>query len=113
MTNRYAAAIISILITVIGAVAALNQVSWPIIVQLAILTATSVTTYLVPLLPTGYRGAVKVGLEAVGALLTAIIPFVIAGTITGPQIAIVLLAVLKARGAHVGAQARLTNPAHI
>lgn len=107
MNTRYAAAVISILITVAGAVAALNDVSWPIIVQLGILTITSFTTYALPLVPARWAGAAKTGLEVVGAILTAIVPFVIAGHITGPQIALVLLAALKALGAEVGVQARL------
>ena len=107
MTTRYAAAIISVLITVIGAVAALNDVSWPIIVQLAILTLTSFTTYLLPLVPAKWAGAAKTGLEILGAILTAIVPFVLAGHITGPQVALVLLAALKALGAEVGVQARV------
>lgn len=108
MTNRYAAAVLSILITLAGAVAALNQVTWPIIVQLAILTVTAFTTYLLPLIPQGWAGAAKTGTEVLGAVLTAIVPFVIAGHITGPQIALVLLAALKALGTEVGVQARLT-----
>lgn len=109
MTNRYAAAAISILITVVGAVAALNAVSWPIIAQLGILTLTSFTTYALPLVQGPWRGFLKTGCEVAGAILVAVIPFLIDGHITGPQIAIVLLAALKALGSEVGVQARINS----
>jgi hypothetical protein len=109
VSNRYAAAGLSIAITVAAAVAGTNQFSPVVLLQLAILTITAVTTYAVPLVPTGYAGKVKVGLEAVGAVLTAVVPYIVQGTITGPQVAIVLLAALKVLAAHVGVVARLTS----
>lgn len=107
MTNRYLAAVLSIAITLVAAIAATNQLSPVALIQLGILAVTSITTYAVPLIPGRYAAAVKVGLEAVGALLVAVIPFVAQGGISGPQVAIVILAVLKAVGAHVGVEARL------
>lgn len=108
MTSRYLAAILSFAITLTAAIAATNQFSAVILIQLGILAVTTATTYFVPLVPARYAAAAKVGLEATGALLTAIIPFVLAGHITGPQTAIVILAVLKVVGAHVGVEARLS-----
>lgn len=110
ISNRYAAAALSILITVVGAVAALNAFSWPILIQLGILTVTSFTTYFLPLARGRWQAALKTGTEVIGAILAAIVPYAITGHITGPQVAIVLLAALKALGTEIGVQSRVLTP---
>lgn len=106
-SNKYLAAFLSIGITIVAALTSTTAFSWPIVVQLAILTVTSISTYLLPVVPGRWSGALKTGTEVVGAILAAAAPFVLVGHITGAQIAVVILAALKALGTELGVAARV------
>jgi hypothetical protein len=109
--KKYAPGIFSFLTVLFGAVqplvsagaSALNLTTG---LQLAVLVASSITTYLVPLLPSGWQGAAKTGLEVVGVVAAAVIPFGLNGHITQEQLLIVGVAVIKALATEFGVQIR-------
>jgi len=107
LAARYSAALIAIAIDL---VAALGQLTGPITLvsglQLLALAASSFGIYYLPLLDGRYAAAAKVGIAALLAGIAAAIPFLATGTITGPQIALVVLAILKALGTPLGVAAR-------
>lgn len=107
----YAAALISIAITLVAFLTQLpdGNVSPVALVQLALLAASAIGVYLLPLLPGRWRAGLKTGLDVLAAILTAAVPFVIAGHITAMQLAIVVLAALKALGTEIGVQLRTSH----
>jgi len=109
MLQKYAAALISIAVVLVGYVTQVGDgvFGGPNVVQLGALTAAAVGTFLVPLLDARWQAALKVALPALAALFSAIYPFIAAGHITGQQLAIVGLAVLQALGAQVGSDIRV------
>lgn len=110
--QRYAPAILSFLVLVIGglqAAVATGPVTWVVVAQLAVLIVTTATTYLVPLAPTRWRGVAKTGLELLGVVLVLVIPYIAAGRISSAEILLVVVAVIKAVGTELGVQLR-TDP---
>lgn len=105
--SKYAAAILSA-ITVVGtalATALGDKVDWSVLLQLAIVAAGAVGTYVVPVLPSGWRGGGKVGVAILAALLTAAVPFV--GGWTAQAIVLIVLAGVQAAAVHLGVAIRL------
>jgi hypothetical protein len=114
--QRYAPSVLSFLVLVVGglqAVVAEGPVTWVALAQLAVLTATSATTWLVPLAGPRWRGAAKVGLEILGAVVTLALPFIAAGGITPAEALLVAVAVIKVVASQLGVAIRLdpTPPA--
>jgi hypothetical protein len=108
MNPKYEAAVLSIIITVLGAVAALNHFAWAEAVQVGVLTVTAITTYLLPLVQGRYQGILKVGLEVVGTIFIWLYPLVVqGGQLTGGEVILGLLAIAKVLGTHVGVASRL------
>ena len=110
--NRYAAALLSIAVVVVGAFTAIpeGQVSPTAILQLAIIAVGSVVTYLVPVVQgSKWAGVLKTGAAIIAAVLTAVVPFVNNGHITATQIGLVILAALNALAVEVGVNIRRDN----
>lgn len=105
--SRYAAAIFSVLLAVLGALAALTDFSWASVDQIIALAAASILTYVMPLLKGPWAAGLKVGLEVLGTLLALILPFVVAGHITPQQAIVVLIGLLKALATQLGVDIRL------
>lgn len=120
MIQKYAAALISVGIILVGYLAQLGDgvFGGPNVVQLGALVVAAIGTYVAPLLAGRWAAAAKVALPVLAAIFAAVYPFVVAGHLTGNQIAIVFLAALQALGAQVGADLRLdaaqvrATPAH-
>lgn len=107
MNPKYQAAVVSIIITVLSALTAVNQFTPAEIVQVGLLLITAFTTYFLPLVTGPWRGALKTGLEIVGAILVWLYPLVVQGHITGGEVIIGLLAIAKVLGTEVGVASRL------
>jgi hypothetical protein len=108
MFQKYAAAVISILLTAFAFLktAFADELDAAELWQLIALVAGAVITFLVPLVPGKWAGALKTGAAALAAVATAVVPFALQGTLTYEQLSIVALALLNALGVEVGVQAR-------
>lgn len=108
MIQKYAAALISVAITLVAALAQLTgAVTIADAVQLALLALNSFLIYLVPLFGSDARSIAKTAVAVIVAVLTALAPLILPGhQITGPEWAVVVLAALQAFGAHLGVQLR-------
>lgn len=105
--TKYAAAIIQLAIVLAGALAQLTgTITLVTALQLIVLLANAVVVYLVPLFGTQMRSGWKTGVAILGAIIAAGIPYATTHHITGPQVALVVLAGLQALGAHIGVQIR-------
>lgn len=108
--QRYAPSVLSFLVLVIGGIQAavaagpLNGVT---IAQLVVLTITTFTTWLAPLIGERWQGKVKTGLELAGVAITLALPFIATGTITWAEALLVAVAFIKAGAAELGVQIRL------
>lgn len=110
--NRYAPALLSFLVLVFGglqAAVASGPLTWVVLAQLAVLTLTTATTYLVPLVGETWRGKVKTGVELVGVVLVLLLPYIAVGRITAAEVLLVAVAVIKAGAAQLGVIIR-TDP---
>jgi hypothetical protein len=114
MIQKYAAALLTIAITVITALVAIPeaQMSPVVVIQLVIFGLGSVLTYFLPLLSGRWAAGLKTGVNVLAAILTAAIPFVQNGSITSMQIIIVILAALNALAVQVGVNLRTDAPKH-
>lgn len=110
--QKYAPALLSFVVLVVGglqAAVAAGPLTWVVLVQLAILTVTTGSTYLAPLVGEKWRGAFKTGLELVGVVLVLALPYVALGRITPAEVLLVVVAVIKAGAAQLGVVIR-TDP---
>lgn len=107
LRSKYAAAVLSTLVVVGTSLATAlgGHVDWSVLLQLAIVTAGAVGTYIVPVLPTGWRGGGKVGVAILAALLTAAVPFV--GGWTAQAVVLIILAGVQAAAVHLGVAIRV------
>lgn len=104
---KYAAAILQLTITLVGALVVLSgPFTLAAALQLVPLAANVVLVYFVPLFGANMRSGWKTGVAVAVALAAAAVPFATAGHITGQQAVIVIFAGLQALGAHVGVQIR-------
>jgi hypothetical protein len=108
MIQKYGAALISIALVAFAFLktALADELDLAEVSQLVALVAGAVIVYFVPLLSGPWAGGLKTGAAVVAAAATAIVPFVLQGTITPEQWTIVALAVLNALGVEVGVNAR-------
>lgn len=108
MIQKYGAALISIALVAFAFLktALADTLDAAEVAQLVALVAGAVLVYLVPLVPIAWSGALKTGAAVLAAAATAVVPFILQGTITPEQWTIVALAVLNALGVEVGVQAR-------
>lgn len=111
MIQKYGAALISIALVAFAFLktALADSIDAAEVAQLIALVAGAVIVYLVPLVPIRWSGALKTGAAVLAAAMTAIVPFLLQGTITPEQWTIVALAVLNALGVEVGVQARASG----
>ena len=110
--KNYAPSVLSFLVLVIGAVqvaVASGPIDGVTTAQLVVLTITTFTTWLAPLIGERWRGKVKTGLELLGVAITLAIPFIASGTITWAEGLLVAVAFMKAGAAELGVQIR-TEP---
>jgi len=108
--HKYSAALLSIAIVVLTAFIASPTLTPTSIIQLAILAVGAIVTYLLPLVPGAWAGALKTGAAVVVAVLAAVLPFVVTGGITVAEATVVILAALNALAVEVGVQLRRTAP---
>lgn len=111
MFQKYAAALISIALVAFAFLktAFADTLDAAEVWQLIALVAGAVITFLVPLVPAKWSGALKTGAAVLAAVATAIVPFALQGYISPEQWTIVALALLNALGVEVGVQARKSN----
>jgi hypothetical protein len=109
--NKYLSALLHIGIVIAGALAAVidQPITVTVALQLAVLAAGSVVTYLVPLLDKQWQGILKTLIGGVlPAVVTAALPFLpgLAGHLSAQTLIPVIAAVLAAVGVEIGAGAR-------
>jgi hypothetical protein len=109
--SKYAAALLHIVIVVLGALSTsvdkgLNTVS---VVQLAILALGAVSVYLLPLVQWKYTGVLKLAASALSAGLTALVPFLIQGSISPSEWITVILGAIGVIAVALGIDARTTS----
>ena len=104
---KYAAAILQLTITLVGALVVLRgPLTVAAALQLVPLAANVILVYFVPLFGVNMRSGWKTGVAVAVAIAAAAVPFATAGHITGGQALVVIFAGLQALGAHVGVQIR-------
>lgn len=108
--QRYAPALISFAVLVFGAIqtaAATGPFNLVVILQLVALAVGTGSTYFLPLVDTKWQGAFKTGVELVTTAVALVLPFAVVGHITGPQILLVIVGLIKAIGAQLGVAIRV------
>lgn len=109
--QKYLAALLHIAIVLSGAVAAVidKPITLTVALQLAVLAAGSVVTYLVPLLAVRWQSVLKTLLGGVlPTIVAAAVPFIpgLSGHVTAQNVIPVIAAVLAALGTELGVSAR-------
>jgi hypothetical protein len=105
--KKYGAGIGGFLIVVLTAVSAVKEFDLATILQLVALTASTVVSVgLVGLLKGKWPGAVKTGVDLLGAAIALVLPFAIAGFITWDQVLLVIIGFIKAAATEFGVQIR-------
>jgi hypothetical protein len=101
LIQKYAPTIFSAAITVFGGLQVLVSTGHSLvdILQFVALLITTATTF-------GLRGRWKVGLEVVGVLVVAVLPFAINQQISWPNALLIAVAVVKALATHFGVTIR-------
>jgi len=107
--QKYGVGIFSFLIAVLTAVQVMAHWGLVDILQLAVIVITGFTAYLLPLVNKAWQGGLKTGADVLGVLVLLVIPYAVAGHITGPQIVLVVIGVIKALATEFGVQIR-TDP---
>jgi hypothetical protein len=115
--NRYFGAIAQIAVTVLTAFTVLpndafidSAATWASVIGLATLAVQAVVTYLVPLADARWAGWIKTVSALVLAGLGAAAQFLLQGTLTPVNFALVGVAVLNALLAEIGVQVRIDDP---
>lgn len=108
LIQKYAPTLFSAAVTVFGGLQVLVSSGHGLveILQFLTLLVTTVTTYLVPLVDARWRGAWKTGLELVGVVVAAVLPFAIAHTLTWANALLIAVALVKALATHFGVTLR-------
>lgn len=104
LVQKYAPTLLSAALTVFGGLQVLISSGHGLvpILQFLTLLATTVTTYAVPLVDKRWQGAWKTGLEIVGVLIAAVLPFAIEHTLTWTNALMIVVAAVKALATHFG-----------
>lgn len=105
--KKYGAGIFGFLIIILTAVSAVKEFDLPTILQLVALAASTIVSVgLVSLLKGKWPGAVKTGVDLLGALIALVLPFAIVGFITWDQVILVIIGFIKAAATEFGVQIR-------
>lgn len=113
--QKYAVAIFSVLLVGFGGVGALAlalHAETPTIVKVAavfafgILVLGAVLKFAVPVLPTGWQGAAKVGVGILTAVLVALVPFLTGGFDWATDLPLIAIAVVEALATQLGVTVR-------
>lgn len=105
--KKYGAGIFGFLIIILTAVSAVKEFDLPTILQLIALAASTIVSVgLVSLLKGKWPGAVKTGVDLLGALIALVLPFAISGFITWDQVILVIIGFIKAAATEFGVQIR-------
>lgn len=104
--RKYLAALLSVAIVILTALAAVEVYTVDAIAQIAILALGTITTYFVPLLNGRWAGILKTGAALLAALIAAAAPLVIAGTYSPQAVLVVVLAGLNVLAVEVGVNVR-------
>lgn len=105
--QKYGVGVASFLVSILTAVQVMTSYGLADILQLAVLVLTSFTAFLLPLLGGHWRGVLKTGADIIGAAVMLVIPFAVVGHITGPQIVLVVIGIIKAAATEFGIHIRL------
>lgn len=104
--SKYAAALLSALIIIVTALAAIEVYTVDAIAQIIVLAAGTITTYFVPLVDRRWAGMLKTGAALVAALAAALAPLIVSGTYTPQALLVVVLAGLNVLAVELGVNVR-------
>lgn len=109
--QKYSAALLNVAVVLVTAVATTlhGSVTATGLVQLALIAAGAVGTFLVPLASGKWAGLFKTGVAVIAAILTAVLPLITQGHLTAANVATVILAGLSALATEIGVQIRTTG----
>jgi len=108
---KYAPALLSLALVVIGYLANAADLNQTTILQLVIVGVGAVGTYFVPLVPGAWAGALKTGVAVVIAVASGLTPLLTGHSYTVQSISLVILAGLTALATEVGVGVRVTASA--
>lgn len=107
VTKKYGAGIFGLLIVLLTAVAGIKTFDIVTILQLvALFASTIVSVGVVGLLPGKWPGAIKTSVDLVGAAIALILPYAIMHNITGQEIVLVVIGIIKAATTEFGVKIR-------
>lgn len=108
--QKYAAALLPFFIIVVGGLQPLfasDDIDWRAVTQFALLVLGAVVTFIVPLVPGPWKGALKTGVQVLVVILTALIQFLIpSGFDPAAGVQLIVVAVLQALAVELGVQIR-------
>lgn len=108
--QKYAAALLPFFILVVGGLQPLfasDDIDWRAVTQFALLVLGAVVTFIVPLIPGPWKGALKTGVQVVVVILTALLQFLIpSGFDPAAGVQLIIVAVLQALAVELGVQIR-------
>jgi hypothetical protein len=110
--SKYAAALLPFFVLVIGASQTVLHAGFNLQVDIpfAVVTLGAVLSFLVPLVNKAWQGGLKTGIAIATTLLSALLPFVLPGTVhLSASLPIVIVAVLNALATELGVYIRV-NP---
>lgn len=106
--QKYGPALFTFAVLVLGSLQALLNTSVTLVtlLQFAALVVGTALTYLLPLTSGRWQGALKVTAELVLTAIALALPYVMTGTITKPQIILVVTGIVKALATQIGVAVR-------
>jgi hypothetical protein len=112
MIQKYAAAFLTLAVTVLTAISVLPDptITLDVALQLGLLTVGTIGTLFLPLLNGSWAGGLKTGVNIFTALLSALVPltgYINEGKFETAQLILVLIAVLNAVLSELGVYTRL------
>jgi hypothetical protein len=112
MIQKYAAAFLTLAVTVLTAISVLPDptITLDVALQLGLLTVGTIGTLFLPLLQGAWAGGLKTGINIFTALLSALVPltgYINSGKFETAQLILVLIAVLNAVLSELGVYTRL------
>lgn len=111
IVKKWAPALLSAAVVLFGGLQVLVSTGHGVVelLQFGTLLVTTVTTTVLPLIDARWQGALKTGLEVVGVLIVAVLPFAIDHTLSWANALLIAVAVMKALAAEFGVALRTSN----
>lgn len=102
--QKYASAIFSFITVLVGALISAQGHTYDAVTvgQIITLGGGALVMYVVPLLPSGWQGGLKTGVQVVAALVVLALPYIFNGSITFSQILVFIVAAVQVLATQFG-----------